>query len=258
MKKSHNLIIIIILICLIFAVIAVVAGSIESSNDTSKETVGVNNFTESVSSLFINKPSKDPSIIGENENGTVSKYYYGNKSSNETIIIILGVHDLESGIHNATNETLKERNDSNNLSKNYVVYFVKINHNQTKYNVSDYNTNRRMGELLANDHIVNDTKQYNPKLVMDVHEMEVYYDSTTFLLPITEDSKGEEDGTKLANLIGVEKHATYTAGTSPQYVTEPISNLGYESMIFEVNQGYNQSTKKDYAERLINAIETFE
>jgi hypothetical protein len=211
MKKSKKLIIIVITVCVVFAILSIFYVNIEAANDpVSDETVGLNNFTSSVIDLILHGTTRDPSIIGENENGTVHKYIYGNQSSNETIVVILGVHDLESGIHNATNLTLKEQNDSNNLSKKYVVYFVKINHNQTKYNVSDYKTNRRMGEMLANKYIVNDTKQYAPVLVMDVHEMEVYYDKTTFLLAISEDAKGENDTKKLADQIGVEMHPTFT------------------------------------------------
>ena len=45
-------------------------------------------------------------IIGKNSNGTVYKMTYGNNSSSDTAVVILGVHSLESGIHNATNETI--------------------------------------------------------------------------------------------------------------------------------------------------------
>ncbi|OWT32344.1 hypothetical protein BGI41_08155 [Methanobrevibacter sp. 87.7] len=259
MKKSYILIIIIIIICSLFGAISYILTdeTAPSDYDLEKHNNTSNGLINKLYHKFNNKIHPDKSIIGYNENGTVHKYYYGNQSSNETIVVILGVHDLESGIHNATNETLNNLTKENKLSKKYVVYFVKINHNQNKYNTSEYNTNRHMGEMLANKFIVNDVAQYNPELVIDVHEMEVYYDRTTFLLPITENSKGEKDGQELANDIGIEKQATYSAGTSPQYVTEPIAHQNIETMIFEVNQGYSQETKNNYALKLIKALENF-
>ncbi|MDD5959246.1 MAG: hypothetical protein ACI4RQ_00765 [Methanobrevibacter wolinii] len=257
MKKSHTLIIIIIIICCILGAISYIITDETTISDYDLQEHNSSTVLDKLYHKINNKLYPDKSIIGHNENGTVHKYYYGNQSSNKTIVVILGVHDLESGIHNATNETLSNLTKENKLSKKYVVYFVKINHNQKKYNVSEYNTNRHMGEMLANRFIVNDVEQYNPQLVMDVHEMEVYYDRTTFMLPITEDSKGEQDAQKLANSIGVVKQSTYSAGTSPQYVTEPIANKNIETMLFEVNQGYSQEKKNDYALKLIQALDNF-
>lgn len=258
MKTSRKIIIAIICLCFLFAVFSYFLTIDDNVSDYDLEPNGGSSDTFSyLHHKIMNKLYPDKTIIGHNENGTVHKYFYGNQSSNETVVIILGVHDLESGIHNATNNTISNLSKENKLSKKYVVYFVKINHNQNKYNTSDYDTNRHMGEMLANRFIVNDVDQYNPELVMDVHEMEVYYDKTTFLLPITEDAKGESDAQIIANMMNVEKQATYSSGTSPQYVTEPIANKNIESMIFEVNQGYPQETKDDYALRLIRAIENY-
>ena len=45
-------------------------------------------------------------VIGSNSNGTVYKITGGNSLSSDTAIVILGVHSLESGIHNATYESI--------------------------------------------------------------------------------------------------------------------------------------------------------
>ena len=63
-------------------------------------------------------------IIGNNSNGTVYKITCGNSSASDTAIVILGVHSLESGIHNATNETIINFTKENNLNKKYIVYFI--------------------------------------------------------------------------------------------------------------------------------------
>ena len=68
-------------------------------------------------------------IIGNNSNGTVYKITYGNASSEDTAIMILGVHSLESGIHNATNETIMNFTKENSLNKKFIAYFIKLNFN---------------------------------------------------------------------------------------------------------------------------------
>ena len=93
-------------------------------------------------------------IIGNNSNGTVYKITCGNESSNDTAILILGVHSLEGGIHNATNDTIIKFTKENNLSKKYIVYFIKLNFKDSGMNITDYDTNRHMGELLAHEYVV--------------------------------------------------------------------------------------------------------
>ena len=66
-------------------------------------------------------------IIGNNSNGTVYKITCGNNSSTDTAVLILGVHSLEGGIHNATYETIMNFTKENSLNKRYIVYFIKLN-----------------------------------------------------------------------------------------------------------------------------------
>ena len=93
-------------------------------------------------------------IIGNNSNGTVYKIIAGNTQSSDTAVMILGVHSLESGIHNATYEAIMNFTKEGNLDKKYVIYFIKLNFKDSGMNTSDYDTNRHMGELLANDFVV--------------------------------------------------------------------------------------------------------
>ena len=67
------------------------------------------------------------SVIGSNTNVTVYKIICGNNSSDDTAVLILGVHSLESGIHNATNETIMNFTKENSLNKKFIVYFIKLN-----------------------------------------------------------------------------------------------------------------------------------
>lgn len=258
MKKSNKIVLLIIFITTISMFLTGLSLLVDDGFITLHKDTKYLNDTDNQFDGIVEKLTgipHDKSIIGYNENGTVRKYILGNQSSNDTVVVILGVHDLESGIHNATNKTLKEFNDNNQLRKKYVVYFVKINHDNPHYNTKEYNTNRHMGEMLANEFIVPDIKQYAPNLVMDVHEMEVYFDETTFLLAIGNDNLTQEESIKLAKMIGVKQHPGYSAGTSPEYVTEPIKDQGYTTMLFEVNQGYTKEQKEDYARKLVTALD---
>lgn len=260
MKKSNKLVILIISLT-IFAIIGtgfvslVDDGTIVLHPNTQYLNDANNHFDELMEKIT-GRPH-DKSIIGYNDNGTVHKYIMGNTSSNNTVVVILGVHDLESGIHNATNKTIKEFTDGKQLHKKYVVYFVKINHDHPYYDTTEYNTNRHMGEMLAYKYIVPDVSQYSPSLVVDIHEMEPYFDETTFLLAISDDKHSEQESVRLAKMIGVDQHPGFTEGTSPQWVTVPIKNQGYLTMLFEVNQGYTKAQKEDYARKLVTALDNF-
>lgn len=197
------------------------------------------------------------SILGNNTNGTVYKTICGNTSSNDTVVLILGVHSFESGIHNATNKTVINLTKENNLTKRYVVYFIKVNMNASGIDTEDYQTNRHMGELLANKYIVKDIAQYDPIAVVDVHEMEEYWDPTEFIEVMnTNSSIANEYGHKLSNDTGIKEY-TFTEGTSPQWVTLPIADEGFSTMVFETAQEDSNAEKMITAEKLIRSLDSF-
>lgn len=202
-----------------------------------------------------NKLDEYTTVLGKNSNGTVYKIICGNTSSKDTAVVILGVHSLESGIHNATNETLINFTKSNNLHKKYVVYFIKLNFNDSGMNTSDYDTNRHMGELLANKYVVPDVDNYDPHVIVDVHEMEDYWDLQRYVGIIDNKSDVNVD---YANKIG--NATTYpvykiNSGTSPQWVTIPLYKKGYNVMIFETAQADTQKNKTKTAIDLVRGID---
>lgn len=211
----------------------------------------LNNYDDS-SSLTI----FEPNAIGKNANGTVYKYIYGNESSSDTVVYILGVHNLENGTHDAVNQTLAKM--SANLTKRHVVYYTKINYNNLDLNTSDYVTNRHMGEHLTHDYVLKDYKQYKPFLVIDVHENEpgIYPDRYIATLNNTDAPTLEYAHTIGANTdIGV---YNYTTGgdSSPKWVT-PISKEGIPALLFEYPQIASKTNKTDMATILVNTIDNF-
>ena len=194
-------------------------------------------------------------ILGKNSNGTVYKIECGNNSSDDTAIVILGVHSLESGIHNATNETIMNFTKDNNLSKRYIVYFIKLNFKDSGMNTSDYNTNRHMGEMLAHDYVVPDIENYNPYIVVDVHEMENYWDILRYVGVLDNNSALEmEYAYRISNALDYPIY-TINAGTSPEWVTMPISNHNHDVILFETAQDDPQANKTQTAINLVRAID---
>lgn len=195
------------------------------------------------------------SIIGNNSNGTVYKIVCGNNSSTDTAIVILGVHSLESGIHNATNESIMKFTKDNTLNKKFIVYFIKLNFEDSGMNTSDYNTNRHMGELLAYDYILPDIEKYDPYIIVDVHEMENYWDIQRYVGVVNNQST---ETMEYANEISVNSsYPIYPirGGTSPDWVSKPLAKKGHNVIVFETAQVDTQQNKTLTAIDLVRTID---
>lgn len=194
-------------------------------------------------------------VIGSNSNGTVYKTICGNNSSSETAVLILGVHSLESGIHNATYDEIMNFTEQNNLSKRFVVYFIKLNFEDSGMNTSDYDTNRHMGELLANKYVVPDIEQYHPYIVVDVHEMESYWEKQRYVGVVDNKSTTTNDyADSIGKYVGYPVY-TINAGTSPKWVSIPLAKKGLDVIVFETAQSDTQYNKTLTARDLIRSID---
>lgn len=195
-------------------------------------------------------------IIGKNSNGTVYKMIYGNNSSDDTAIMILGVHSLEGGIHNATNKTIYDFTKENDLNRKFIVYFIKLNFKDSGMNTSDYDTNRHMGELLANEYVLPDIENYDPYLIVDVHEMESYWDEQKYV-GVLDNKSGEE----MEYAYWISDNLDYpiftiNAGTSPEWVTIPLEKKDHNVILFETPQKDNQTAKMKTADILVRTIDS--
>lgn len=211
---------------------------------------------------FLQKDTQDveildnyTTIIGKNSNGTVYKITYGNNSSDETAIMILGVHALEGGIHNATNETIMNFTKENSLNRKFVAYFIKLNYKGSGMNTSDYNTNRHMGELLANEYVLPDIKNYNPYIIVDVHEMEDYWEEQEYVGVLDNRSALEKEyAYRISNNLSYPIF-TINAGTSPEWVTMPLAKENYIVLLFETPQKDTPYQKLQTARNLVRTID---
>lgn len=217
---------------------------------------GVVTFTQQEKQPTADNLDQYGKIIGSNSNGTVYKIMAGNQQSSDTAIMILGVHSLESGIHNATYEAIMNFTKDNSLDKKYVIYFIKLNFKDSGMNTSDYDTNRHMGELLANEFVVPDIENYDPYVIVDAHEMEDYWELQKYVGVVDNESATTMD---YANKIGGNlSYPVYPVrtGTSPEWVTIPLAKKNHNVILFETAQNDTQHDKGLTAINLVRCIDS--
>ena len=191
--------------------------------------------------------------VGSNVNGTVYKIVAGNLSSNDTVGIILGVHPREHEIHEEVNKTVYEicsENGTQNLTKKYVIYYIKTNGNLTSRDQT-----RPAGENLANQYIVPNIVKDNPFIVLDVHEINPYYEYSNFIFSIS--SKNDKITSfidKLSSDVGLTEYS-FSEGTSPEKVTKPIAKKGINTLLMEIDITSDITYKQEIAHKLIESLD---
>lgn len=185
--------------------------------------------------------------LGTTDYGYVTKNVYGNPDSYETIVVVTGMHPLESGSHKAMISKLK--NTPQNSNKRYINYNINV----TK---DPYDQGRMNGQLLAQKFIVPDV-DYNPLLVMDIHENKwkdsgYKYGRFLYLKPIDiTHYYADSIMTKISFL------AKYTPPkpTSPSYMAIPLANKGMPVIIYENYNYDDQKTKNTHMNLLVNTLD---
>lgn len=192
--------------------------------------------------------------VGSDANGTVYKIEAGNMSSNETVGIILGVHPREHEIHEEVNNTIyniTQENGTQNLTKKYVIYYVK-----TKDNITSREDTRPAGEELANKFIVPNIAKDNPFIVVDVHEINPDYEYSNFIFSLSNRTdKINSYISKLTNDVNLVDYE-FTEGTSPEKVTEPIAKKGVNTLLMETSITDSLVQKHQTAVNLINSLDS--
>ncbi|WP_462316163.1 hypothetical protein [Methanobrevibacter sp.] len=191
--------------------------------------------------------------VGGNTNGTVYKIEAGNPSSNETIGIILGVHPREHEIHEKVNETIyniTSDNGTNNLTKHYIIYYVK-----TIDNLTTHDETRDAGEILANKFIVPNIAKDNVSLVVDVHEINPDYEYSNFIFSLSNrTAKINSTISKICHEVNLVDY-DFDLGTSPEKVTKPIADKGIDTLLLETSITDSLAQKQKTAENLIKSLD---
>ena len=229
-KIQYQLLLLVLVIIVVFNVAILLTSSDFNSNN-------IYNITE----------------VGKNANGTVYKIVAGNPSSKDTVGIILGVHPREHEIHEAVNNTLyniTSENGDKNLTKKYVMYYVKVNDNLT----SREDTRAAGGEL-SHKYIVPNIAKDEPFIVVDVHEIDPIYEYSNFLFSLS--NRTPQINNYIDNLtsgVGIVDF-NFTEGTSPEKVTMPIANKGIPTILIETSITNSLSEKQETANKLIESLD---
>lgn len=209
-------------------------------------------------SSMMSTPDNDYNIttVGHNANGTVYKIEAGNMSSNETVGIILGVHPREHEIHEAVNNTIyniTSENGTHNLTKKYVIYYVK-----TKDNITSREDTRPAGEELANKFIVPNIIKDNPFIVLDVHEINPDYEYSNFIFSLS--NRTDKIDSYISNITNDVNLVDYQfdEGTSPEKVTKPIASKGINTLLMETSITDALMEKQKTADNLIKSLDSLE
>lgn len=210
-------------------------------------------------SIMVSEVTRGPdniynvTAVGSNVNGTVYKIEAGNMSSNETVGIILGVHPREHEIHEEVNKTIyniTNENGTQNLTKRYVIYYVKIIDNLTSREDT-----RPAGEELANKFVVPNIVKDNPILVIDVHEINPDYEYSNFIFSLSNKSaKLDSYIDKLSNDVNLVEY-DFADGTSPEKVTIPIAEKGIDTVLMETSITDALTQKHQTAENLVRSLD---
>lgn len=232
-KKNQYQILLIILVVIVIINLSIIIGNITNGPDNSYNVTAV----------------------GNNSNGTVYKIVAGNTSSNETVGIILGVHPREHEIHEEVNKTIyniASENGTHNLTKRYVIYYIK-----TIDSLTSHDETRAAGEQLANKYVVPNIAKDNPFIVVDVHEINPDYEYSNFIFSLSNKSdKINSYISKLTTDVNLVEYDFASEGTSPERVTIPIANKGINTFLMETSITDSLSQKQHTAENLIRSLDS--
>jgi hypothetical protein len=191
-------------------------------------------------------------ILGKTSYGWVEKDVYGNKSSVDTVVLIMGIHPREQKFGKAILSVLQSK--SKHLSKKYVVYRVHV----TK-NLRSYSKGRRNGELLANKFLVPQVvKNTYPKLVIDIHENRGKFSGyrfARFLYIISKDNYTLNYAKKIIKSMPFLKIYAPRHASSPQYVTMPIAMKDHPTLIYETYKFDPYWVKLKHANQLVDTLD---
>ena len=151
-------------------------------------------------------------------------------------------------IYNITSE-----NGTHNLTKKYVIYYVK-----TKDNITSREDTRPAGEELANKFIVPNIIKDNPFIVLDVHEINPDYEYSNFIFSLS--NRTDKIDSYISNITNDVNLVDYQfdEGTSPEKVTKPIASKGINTLLMETSITDALMEKQKTADNLIKSLDSLE
>lgn len=176
---------------------------------------------------------------------------FGNPDSKIKIAYIIGMHPLESPVHNTLYNTLKA---TKNLNYTYYIYKITV----TK-NAKDYSQGRMNGQLIAQKYILPNIKLNKYNLVIDVHsnlgKVGGNYEKTNFIFAPLNSASSKTIANKIINNIPGLSYYYPASQTSPPYCTEPLVKSGIKTIIYETYFREPTATTLKYIKQLIGEVD---
>ena len=194
----------------------------------------------------------DAELIGENDFGSVHLHGpFGDETSKVRIAYLIGMHPLESKSHRALFEKLTSKED---LKYCYYLYNINVNDSTTE------TEGRLEGQLLAQEfvtpHIINE--KYD--LFLDIHSNRGSkgpgdYKITNFIFAPGFDENSSKFMDEIIDAIDEIVYYAPEFRSSPPYITEPTSNAGIATIVYECYSYEPMEVTYDLALKLVNCVE---
>ena len=191
-------------------------------------------------------------ILGSNDNGSVTKTVYSSEKSTKKIAIVTGMHPREISAKTVVPKVIKDYADSHDVE--VVNYQVTVTADPDVFS-----TGRHNGESLVAKYVIPDIKKSDYDLVVICHNHEKGYGNDSYYIATpTMDSKSVTLAEAVHNILPdfsyYQRDANKTAeSTSIEKVDTPIVNTGTPVFVYEIPEWLGDSDVYTNTNRLIDA-----
>lgn len=188
--------------------------------------------------------------IGSDETGYVTKDIYNHYNSNQTIILITGIHPREKLAINPEIESAKK------FALTHNVRIINYNVTVTK-DAEDYKNSRYNGEHLVANYILPDIYSSKGDVVIISHSHIEGYGEGFYVATPAMDEASVELGEKLEN-GGIDFRYFKTPinqtfqSTSIELVSKPLADAGYPTLVYEIPENITEQDSSDRTYDLIS------
>ncbi|MEE1335091.1 adhesin [Methanobrevibacter sp.] len=207
---------------------------------------------EPTSEAQVDSSEYESELLGENELGSVHLHGpFGDESSGVRIAYVIGMHPLESKSHRALFEKLTAKSDLRNC---YYLYNINVNDDSSE------TEGRLEGQLLAQEFIRDDIIDKKYDLFLDIHSNRGPhgpgdYQITNFIFAPGFDDKSSEYMNRIIDNMDEIVYYAPEFRSSPPYITEPTSEAGIPTLVYECYSSEDFELTLKLAERLVDVID---
>ncbi len=214
------------------------------------------NFPDSPTDIAqVDSSEHDSKLIGKNDLGSVHIHGpFGDVDSKVRIAYLIGMHPLESKSHRALFEKLTSRDD---LKYCYYLYNINVKNSTTE------TEGRLEGQLLAQEFVTPHIIYEKYDLFLDIHSNRGSkgpgdYKITNFVFAPGFDEKSSRFMEEIINSIDEIVYYAPEFRSSPPYITEPTSNAGIATIVYECYSYEPMEVTCDLALKLVETVDGLE